>query len=419
MLYFEDKECKQYCIIVILLKNILFIFFRHTDINREDTSRPSSSLSSGLKVHGNDTIENENLTSAMVANRGNITPTLERRRSSPAEDKFSRSSSALSEFLDEVRKKRIAEKDQTSLVIEETSSLPIYRTTGASSLRRCTRLNDDEEEDFSSALGKLADGTHVSSQGLTRSASLRCLPSEKSDPTLSPAVKRMARIGSYESLQQPLVLGGESASSSLKLRPRRKCLETPMEEAAETDFGNQALVFQNRRFSQLPDDKNDEGLTNWKVPSLSYERKLPDDIDDILPALKKSQSTSSLSRYSRDRREGQRPLSVHFGDLPTNEPSLSTNVLKSALKKSSRISEDLGNLSDSSSSSGSVLSCKSADSIKSRPRGQRLEGEDVSRKLVTSEMEQKNKRPEAEGKEDDVNSIMLKYLRKNNEEQGK
>ncbi|XP_018415994.1 PREDICTED: unconventional myosin-XVIIIb [Nanorana parkeri] len=392
---------------------------RHSDVNYEDASRPSSSLSSGLKVHVNNisASENENITTALVANKENITPTLGRRRSSSAEDTFSRSSSALSEFLEEVRKKRAAEKDQASLVIEETSSLPIYRTTGASSLRRCTRLNDDEEEDFSVALGNLGDGKPASGQGLTRSASLRCLPSEKSDPTLSPAVKRMARFGSYESLQQPTVLGRDSATS-LKLRPLRKCLETAVEEAAENDFGNQPLVFQNKRFSRLADDKNDESLSNWKVPSLNYERKLPDDSDDILPALRKSQSTLSLSRYSRDRREGQRSLSVHFGDLPTDEPSLSTGVLKSALKKSSSISEDLGNLSDSSSSSGSVFSCKSADSIKSQPRAQRLEGEGISGKLVTLEMSQENKRPEAEGKEDDVNSIMMKYLRKNDEEQG-
>ncbi|KAM5191668.1 unconventional myosin-XVIIIb [Mantella aurantiaca] len=390
---------------------------RHSDVNNEETSRPSSSLSSGLKIKGNNILssENENISTTLVANKGNITPILGRRRSSPAEDTFSRSSSALSEFLEEVRKKRAAEKDQASLVIEETSSLPIYRTTGASSLRRCTHLNDDEDEDFSVALEKLADDRPASGQGLTRSASLRCLPSEKSDPTLSPAVKRMARFGSYESLQHPQVLGGEGGS--LKLRSRRKCLETPVEEAAENDFGNQSLVFQNKRFSQLADDENDESSTNWKVPSLNYERKLAVDSDDILPALKKSQSTLSLSRYSRDRREGQRPLSVHFGDLPTNEPSLSTSVLKSVLKKSSSIGEDLGNLSDSSSSSGSVFSCKSNDSVKSRPRGQRLEGEGISGKVVPMEMAQENKRPEAEGKEDDVNSIMMKYLRKNNEEQ--
>ncbi|XP_063769282.1 unconventional myosin-XVIIIb isoform X2 [Pseudophryne corroboree] len=404
---------------------------RYNDIKDRDPSRPSSSLSSGAKGYGNNTIssENENIRSSLELNTGDLTPTLGRRRSSPAEDKFSRSSSALSEFIGEVRKKRASEKDQASLVIEDTSSLPIYRTTGASSLRRRAHLNDDDDNDenFSLALGKMTDEKPLAGQGLTRSSSLRCLPSEKSDPTLSPAVKRMAKFGSCESLHQlsdnvglkptSSALGSDSVLS-VRLRPQRPCLTTPVEEAAENDFANQPLVFQNKRFSNLADDGNDESSSNWKVPSLSYERKLPDDTDDILPALRRSQSTQSLSRFSRDRREGQRPLSVHFGDLPSHEASLSKGGLKSALKKSSSISEDLGNLSDSSSSSGSVISCKSADSIKSRPRAQRSDGEGFSGKIFTSEIEQENKRPEAEGKEDDVNSIMMKYLRKIDEEQG-
>ncbi|XP_068102632.1 unconventional myosin-XVIIIb-like [Hyperolius riggenbachi] len=408
---------------------------RHKDVNEQNASRPSSSLSTGSKVYGSNVLfsENENTASTSMPNKGNITPTFGRRRSSPEEDKFSptlrrqrstpeedtfsRSSSALSEFLDEVRKKRASEKDQASLVIDETSSLPIYRTTGASSLRRCTRLKDDEEEDFSLALGKLSDEKPSTSYGLTRSASLRCLPSEKSDPTLSPAVKRMARFGSCESLQHPPVLGVDSILPS-NPRPWRKYLDPPMEETAENDFDKQPLVFQNKRFSNLANDENDESSSNWRLPSLSFERKLPNDNDDILPALRKSQSTQSLSRYSRDRRDGQRPLSVHFGDLPSSESSFSTGVLKSALKKSSSVGEDLGNLSDSSSSSGSLLSCKSADSVKSRPRVQRLDGEGIARKPVSPEMLQESKRPEAEGKEDDVNSIMMKYLRKIDEEQG-
>lgn len=379
-------------------------------------------------MYGRNVLSPERENISPVLNTGNITPTLGRRRSSPVEEKFSHSSSALSEFLDEVRKKRASEKDQSSLVIEDTSSLPIYRTTGASSLRRCTRLNDDEE-DFSVALSKLSDEKPLTGQGLTRSSSLRCLPSEKSDPTLSPAVRRMARFGSCESLNQPphsvsfkqasSELGVDGASSSSRLRPWRQCLETPLEEVGENDFGKKPLVFQNRSFSNVADLGNDENSSNWKVPSLRFERKFTDDSDDILPALRRSQSTQSLSKASRDRRDGQRPLSVHFGDLPSHEPSLSTGGLKSVLKKSSSIAEDPGNLSDSSSSSGSVISCKSADSIKNRPRVQRVDGEGYSGKPITSEISQENKRPEAEGKEDDVNSIMRKYLRKIDEEQGK
>ncbi|XP_056374046.1 unconventional myosin-XVIIIb [Hyla sarda] len=399
---------------------------RQQDKKDEGVYRPSSSLSSGSNLYGKNALSPDKENTSPVLNTGNITPTLARRRPSPVEEKPSRSSSALSEFLDEVRKKRASEKDQSSLVMEDASSLPIYRTTGASSLRRCTRLNDDEE-DFSIALNKLSDEKPSPSQGLTRSSSLRCLPSEKTDPTLSPAVKRMARFGSCESLNQPphnvdfkqtsseLKVDG---ATSLRLRPWRQCLETPLEEVGESEFGKEPLVFQNRSFSNLSDLGNDERSSSWKVPSLSFERKLTDDSDDILPALRRSQSTQSLSKTSRDRRDVQRPLSVHFGDLPSHEPSVSTGGLKSVLKKSSSIAEDLGNMSDSSSSSGSVASCKSADSIKSRPRVQRVDGEGYSGKLMKSEISQENKRPEAEGKEDDVNSIMRKYLRKIDEEQG-
>ncbi|MEE6504530.1 hypothetical protein FKM82_005225 [Ascaphus truei] len=400
------------------------------DLKDQDLSRPSSSLSAGGKDYGNSVgaPEFENTAKQSELKLGNITATLGRKRTPPAEDTFSRSSSALSEFLDELRKKRASETDQASLVLEDTSSLPIYRTTGASSLRRCTTLKDDDEEDFSLALGKLSEDSRPSaSQRLMRSSSLRSLPSENADPTLSPAIKRMAKFGSCESLHQPQSNEGIKQSSStlgtdsgpsVRLKPWRRCLETSVEDTAEADFGKQPLVFQNKRFSKLIDEGNEDNSSNWNVPSLSYERKLTGDSDDILPALRKAQSTQNLSRYSKDRKEGQRPLSVHFGDLPSYEASLSSKGLKSALKKSSSFGEDLGNLSDSSSSSGSVTSCKSADSIKSRPRVQRLEGEGYSGKTLTSEIAQENKRPEAEGKEDDVNSIMMKYLRKIEEEQG-
>ncbi|XP_053325374.1 unconventional myosin-XVIIIb [Spea bombifrons] len=411
--------------------NISVQSLRIKDPQDQDVSRPSSALSAKGKIYGNNigNSENENTTnqSELGAKMGNVTPTLGRRHIPPADDKLPRSSSALSEFLDELRKKRASEKDQASLVLEEASSLPIYRTTGASSLRRCTSLKDDKEDDLSLTLDKLSGDRPSTSQGLMRSSSLRCLPSEKNDPSLSPTVKRIAKFGSCESLNQPQnVVGIKNTSStfvqdavpSVRLKPWRSCLETPVEEAAENVLGNQPLVFQNKRYSSLAEGLNEDSPSTWKVSSLSYERKFPDDADHILPALRKAHSTQNISKFSKDRREAQRPLSVHFGDLPRNEPSTSSGVLKSALKKIPSIGEDLGNLSDSSSSSGSVISCKSVDSIKSRPPVQRLEGEGYSGKPITSEITQENKRPEAEGKEDDVNSIMRKYLRKSDEEQG-
>uniref|UniRef100_A0A8C5LTT9 Myosin XVIIIB n=1 Tax=Leptobrachium leishanense TaxID=445787 RepID=A0A8C5LTT9_9ANUR len=358
----------------------------------QDSTQTSSPFSAKGKHYENNlgNISNEDAANKVELKPGNLTPTLGRRRTPPAEDKLPRSSSALSEFLEELRKKRASEKDQGSLVMEDTSSLPIYRTTGASSLRRCASLKDDEEEDFSIVLGKLSDERPLS-QGLMRSSSLRCLPTEKNDPTLSPTVKRITKFGSCESLNQPQSIAGATQSSassvsSIRLKPWRKCLETPLEEAAESELGKQPLIFQNKIYSSSFDNLNVDS-SSFKLPTLRYERKLPDDTDDILPALRRSHSTQNISK-NKDRREGQRPLSVHFGDLPTNETIHS-----------------------------SVISCKSADSIKSRPRVQRLEGEGYSGKLTTSESTEENKRPEAEGKEDDVNSIMRKYLGKIDEEQ--
>ncbi|KAM4808061.1 unconventional myosin-XVIIIb [Rhinophrynus dorsalis] len=400
--------------------NLSFHSLRLKDMKDQDVSRPSSSLSARGKFYENNvgSPESGNIVKQSELKTGTITPTLSRRRSSPVEDTIPRSSSALSEFLDELRKKRASENDQSSIVLEDTASLPIYRTTGASSLRRCSTLKDNDEEDFSLTLGKLSDERPSTSQGLMRSSSLRCLPSERNNPTLSPAIKQMAKFGSCESLQQPHLNVGADGVPSVRLKSWRKCHETTADDNTENDFRKQPLVFQNKRFSNLIDEGNEDNSSSWKVPSLSYERKLPDDAEDILPALRKAHSVQNISKYSRDRREGQRSLSVHFGDLPSSEPSLSLGGLKSALKKGSSIGEDLGDLSDSSSSSGSVISCKSADSIKSRPRSQRVEGEGYSGKTVTSEVAQENKRPEAEGKEDDVNSIMKKYLRKIDEEQG-
>ncbi|KAG8455740.1 hypothetical protein GDO86_001797, partial [Hymenochirus boettgeri] len=400
--------------------NLSLQSLRLKEVKEQDGSRASSQLSVREKAYGS------NAEAVECEKRGNqtelktATPTLGRKSISPTEETFSRSSSALSEFLDELRKKRASEKDQASIVLEDASSLPIYRTTGASSLRRCAKLKDNDDDNSSQISGKLSDERPSTSQGLMRSSSLRCLPTKSIDPTLSPAIKRMAKFGSCESLQHPLdnLIKSSLVSDNVpsRFKPWKKSLETSMEEAAENDFEKQPLVFQNKRFSSLTDLDNDNSNASFHLAGLSFERKLPNDSDDILPALRKAESVQNISKYSRDRKEGQRPLSVHFGDLPLHEPRLSSDGLKSALKKSSSFREDLGNLSDSSSSSGSVFSCKSADSIKSRPHIQRLEGEGHSGK-TTSETLQENKRPEAEGKEDDVNSIMMKYLRKNDEEQ--
>ncbi|XP_053136129.1 unconventional myosin-XVIIIb isoform X2 [Hemicordylus capensis] len=345
-----------------------------------------------------------------------LSPSLIQRASPSAEDKLSRSSSALSEYVEELRRKRLRDKEAGNLTLDDTSSLPIYQTAGASSLRRCRTLKDDE--DFPVKLDKLDES---SGAGLVRSSSLRNIPSESpARPVLSPALKRHSKFGSYDSLLQNAddtysklsspALGGDTFSTS-RLKPWRSCLETSLEEARDTDLGKEPLMFQSKRFGNVPSESKENDLFSWKIPTLSYERKTNVDFEDILPAIRKTQSTSSLSRGPKERKEGQPPLSVHFEDqLPAERPFLSQ--IKTTLLPSTKPKEDPGNLSDSSSSSGSVVSFKSADSIKSRPDSQRPEGEGCVGKAAAGESAKDNRRSEAEGKEDDVNSIMMKYLGK-------
>ncbi|XP_077776126.1 unconventional myosin-XVIIIb isoform X4 [Podarcis muralis] len=344
-----------------------------------------------------------------------LSPSVLKRVSPSAEDKLSRSSSALSEYVEELRRKRLKDKEPGNLVLDDASSLPIYQTTGASSLRRCKTLKDDED------LPVTLEGIGESSRaGLVRSSSLRSISSESmARPNLSPALKRVSKFGSYDSLIQNIddtysklsspALGGEMFST-LRLKPWRSCLEASLEETTDTDLGKEPLVFQNRRFGDVPSEGKETDPLSWKIPTLSYERKTNDDSDDFLPAVRKCQSTSSLARGPKERRDGQRPMSVRFEDqVSPNHTFLSE--IKATLSPSPKPQEDPGNLSDSSSSSGSVVSFKSADSIKSRPRIPRLEGEGCVGKR-SPEGAKDDWRSEAEGKEDDVNSIMMKYLGK-------
>ncbi|XP_015744230.1 unconventional myosin-XVIIIb [Python bivittatus] len=336
-----------------------------------------------------------------------LSPSLNRRISPLAEDKLSRSSSALSEYIEELRRKRLKEKEP----LDEASSLPIYQTTGASFLRRCRTLKDNE--DFQISLDDLGANPGVD---LVRSSNLR---SNSSDcmvrPSLSPALKRASRFGSYDSLVQNIddtypKLGspilGEDIVSTSRLRPWRSCLEPSLEESM--DFGKEPLMFQSKRLGEIPSEGKDP--FSWKIPTLSYERKTDADLDDFLPAIQKAQSTNSLPRGPKEKKDGQRPLSVHFEDQVTPHRTFLSEI-KTILSPQSKSKEDRGNLSDSSSSSGSVMSFKSADSIKCRPKIQRQEGEGCVGKGST-EGAKVDPRSEAEGKEDDVTSIMMKYLGK-------
>ncbi|XP_071618902.1 unconventional myosin-XVIIIb isoform X2 [Heliangelus exortis] len=314
------------------------------------------------------------------------------------------SSAALSEYVEELRRQRGAERDPGR---GDTSPLPIYRTTGAAALRRCRALpeEEEEEEEEEGSPGNQAGEGRGGGASLVRSCSLRSVTSEPPEPARSPALRRASKFGSYDSLLQSLEGSGRQPSSpasgllgTLRLSSWRSCLE-PSVEDVEVGKGCGGLL------STPSSEGLGEGLGSdpfsWRIPTLNYERKTNVDFDDFLPAIRKSRSTSSLAKPGRDRREGHRPLTVRFQDEALPGGSASTGT-KGTAKRSPAAREDPGDLSDSSSSSGSRLSSHSTDSIKRRP--QRGDGE--------GKASPQGSRAEAEGKEDDVNSIMRKYLGK-------
>lgn len=318
-------------------------------------------------------------------------------------------SAALSEYVEELRRQQGAEREPGLPALGDASLLPIYRTTGAAALRRCRALPAAEDP-----LGKLegtrpgeGEGTGAS---LVRSSSLRSMASEPAEPPRSPVLKRASKFGSYDSLLQTLdgsgcrpssLATGMEAVGTPRLSSWRSCLE-PSVEDAEVGSGSMGRLSYPSS-PGLGEGRGSDPFT-WRIPTLNYERRTNVDFDDFLPAIRKSRSTSSLAKPGRDRRDGHRPLTVRFQDEAMVGSSASSET-KVMAKHSPAPQEDPGNVSDSSSSSGSVRSSRSTDSIKRRPpRGDRegnsTQGGGTSR------------REEAEGKEDDVNSIMRKYLGK-------
>ncbi|XP_055010119.1 unconventional myosin-XVIIIb [Boleophthalmus pectinirostris] len=279
------------------------------------------------------------------------------------------SSSALSELLDGLRKRRGT--TDTSDGAGSTASLPIYQTTAASTLRRRASALSLSPEDAqeprpgpsilkssspllpraasSQSIGEMTSGT----KRFSSSDSVSSLPSL---PRLSSLASSLAAHHLSPSLsipeeEEPL----RSVSSAQRSpQPLRRCMLGSLvtEDGGEHPLGSEPLVFQNRR---LAGDRGDDAAS------------------DILPAIRRAQSTSSLVSSVRG---GRRALSVHFGELP---PSIR-----------SRRSSD----TESSSSGGSAGSSQGSRPRRrfDRPQGERLE---------------------AEGSEgEDVASVMKKYLKK-------
>uniref|UniRef100_A0A8C9MRT7 Myosin XVIIIB n=1 Tax=Serinus canaria TaxID=9135 RepID=A0A8C9MRT7_SERCA len=312
------------------------------------------------------------------------------------------SSAALSEYVEELRRQRGVEPG-----LADTSPLPIYRTTGAAALRRSRAVPAAEEPPGRLDRDQAGEGEGAGAS-LTRSSSLRSMVSEPAEPPCSPALKKASKFGSYDSLLPALDGSGRRPSSPAagmevpRLSSWRSCLEPSLEDV---ELGKEP----ERLLSSLSSDGLGEGKGSdpfsWRIPTLNYERRTKVDFDDFLPAIRKSRSASSLARSRRDRRDGHRPLTVRFEDEAIASGSLEPSETKGTVSR-----EEPGDLSDSSSS-GSQRSSRSADSIKRRPQPPRAAGEGSSGR-AGSQGSAMSRRAEAEGREDDVSSIMKKYLGK-------
>ncbi|XP_066871490.1 unconventional myosin-XVIIIb isoform X2 [Kogia breviceps] len=324
-------------------------------------------------------------------------------------DKLPSPSAALSEFVEGLRRKRAQRGRGSPLGLEDWPTLPIYQTTGASTLRRA-RTGSDEG---ALALRAGAESPLDASAGLLRSTSLKCISSKSGGGPSPPPEKLKTRFSSCESLLEsgPGSLRTPSSPTALRRsfpspapRPRRRCLESSLEEAGCPDLGKEPLVFQNRQFAHLMGDPLGSDPFSWKVPSLNYERKTQVGFDDFLPAIRKPETPTSLARAAEDGQGRSPRSSVHFETEEAGGGFLSG--VTTVLKKSPESKEEPAHLSDSSSSSSSIVSFKSADSIKSRPRIPRLEGDGGERTSPET------KEPGTGRKEEDIESIMKKYLRK-------
>uniref|UniRef100_A0A5F8GSF4 Myosin XVIIIB n=1 Tax=Monodelphis domestica TaxID=13616 RepID=A0A5F8GSF4_MONDO len=323
---------------------------------------------------------------------------------SPTLDKKPPSTSwALSEFLEGLRKKQ-SDKEKDALGEEDWPTLPIYQTIGATSLRRSLETATLPEK------GALEIDPDSPRSGLLRSTSLKCLSCDNSESFLSLPLPSKSVYRSCESLLQSENLENtfnRNLSSSVgdnlgkfsqsRLHLRRPCIDTPLEEVEDPDLGKESLVFQNRRFSNLPDEPLEPNFRDWKLPR--YEQKSKVTFDDYVPAIRKSKSPI---RASKDRGDGLKSGATFFKSDASSEclfPGTSSTFQEDLESK-----EDTGHLSDSSSSSSSAMSYRSADSIKSRPGSLKRDEESERRSRYGTWMDAK--------RQDEVESIMKKYLQK-------
>ncbi|XP_066116369.1 unconventional myosin-XVIIIb [Saccopteryx bilineata] len=324
-------------------------------------------------------------------------------------------SAALSEFVEGLRRKRAQRGQGLALGLEDGPPLPIFPTAGVSTLRRARAGSDEGHLSLTSGSKSplAAEGCSGAPAGLLRSTSLKCISSQSGEATPLLPEKPKTRFSSCESLLESGPGTGRKLSSpttpgdtllSPTLRPRRRCLESSLDDVGCPDLGKEPLVFQNRQFTHLMGEPLGSDPFSWKVPSLNYERKAKVDFDDFLPAIRKPKTSRPLAGAAKDGQDSSQHSDVHFETEEADRTFLSG--IKTILKKSPESKEDPAHLSDSSSSSSSIVSFKSADSIKSRPRIPRLEGDGGERTSPDS------REPGAGRRDEGVESIMKKYLPK-------
>ncbi|XP_035523909.1 unconventional myosin-XVIIIb [Morone saxatilis] len=284
------------------------------------------------------------------------------------------SSSALSELLEGLRKRRAG--GEAGDGAGSAVSLPIYQTTAASTLRRRASALSLGPEDAQEP----RPGPSIlkpSSPLMPRAASARSVADAQTS-----ADTKLSRFNSSDSVSSlPSLPRLSSLASSLAARHRPPSLSIP-EEDPEQPFRSTATPIQRspqapRRCmlgSLVTEDGGEVSLGS--EPMVFQNRRLTGDNDaasDVLPAIRRAQSTSSLAGSVRG---GRRALSVHFGELPPSSRSRK------------------GSETESSSSGGSGGSSQGGGPRRrfDRPQGERLE---------------------AEGSEGgDVASVMKRYLKK-------
>ncbi|XP_031143663.1 unconventional myosin-XVIIIb isoform X1 [Sander lucioperca] len=293
------------------------------------------------------------------------------------------SSSALSELLDGLRKRRAG--GDTGDGAGSAVSLPVYQTTAASTLRRrasALSLGPGNLQEPRPGPGILKPPSPL----LPRAASARSIgDAQTSVGASSTAGAKLSRFNSSDSLSSlPSLPRLSSLATSLAARHHPPSLSIPEEDAVQPRRSVTAPVERSpqplRRcmLGSLASEDGGEGSLGSE-PMVFQNRRLIEDsgrddaASDILPAIRRAQSASSLAGSVRG---GRRALSVHFGELPPSSRSRK------------------GSETESSSSGGSGGSSQGGGPRRrvEKPQGERLE---------------------AEGSEGgDVASVMKRYLKK-------